>query len=1147
MNLNSFCHIPVESGKKWRPLIKFLITMKLIMILSVIFMQQVYAEVNAQTISLSCENVSMKSIFKEINRQTGHEFLYNSKMLEKAQPVSVKLEKATISEALEKCFKGQPITYVIEGNTIVVTPRTVNQNIVIKGKVTNSKGEPLPGTNIIIKGTIKGTFTDENGSYQIEAPENATLIFAFIGYIKSEVAVSGRGQINVTMKEEESLLNEAQVIAYGVVKSRLNTGSVSTVKGADLARQPVTDVMKALQGMIPGLTVDNIEGGMAQASKINIRGLSSIKAGTTPMIILDGAVIANTPFTYGSYTTGGSAYQSRAQFPNADQSADGSAGVGISPFFGINLNDIESVTVLKDADATSIYGSRGTNGVIIIKTKDARPGPAGVTIDARYGLTVPKLPELMNTTQYLKMRHDAFAAGNYNYTTGVTTPVAKTVANAPDLLLWDTTAYTNWAKYVYQNYAPQYNVQASFNGGEKNVSYLASLNFNKTFNFTMNDPYTQQLNGSLKVNYCSNDSKFRGSIGVSYNPSHTHSGSGVNGGNVINLAPNFPLVDNYGQPYQYPSDRKLVSPLVKDGIVTDTWGNQFTANLNLSYLLAKGLEIKLQASHNNQQSNLKKLQYSTTVHPLDVNSSTVSKNGHTMSKSTIKTFNVEPQLTYNKKIGKGILDLLAGGTFLQTESNAYSAHYNFFPSDALLNIIALAGNVEYRNNTESTSRFISAFGRATFNWNDKYIVNATFRRDGSNKFGPGNRFGNFGAVGVAWIFSDEKFIKDNLPFLSYGKFRGSYGTTGNDNITGFLHQLYYSPTNLGWYQYNSVVSPTSIPNPDIKWEMSRKIDAGLELGFFKDRILLTVDWYRNRTSDLIMNGYAPIALGIFNYTSNMPGIVENSGWEFKLNTFNFGTKSPVSWKTSIVLSTVKNKLASISDVALARLGSSYKVGSPLPNGGGPSMGTYSSGSGYLEYGYIFDHINPENGLPMYKASFEDTVCTYTPTFAYLGSTLPKFQGGITNSFSYKGFQLDLYCSFMQKKTTNWRAGTFPGYSFTNPISEFEGKYWTTPGQIAEYPRLETFTSWSPVSRYAQSTAIPSDVFFIRLNNISLGYNFSQSITNSIKLKKIYIYFSAQNPALLYVSDKKLGKDPELGSVYSTPVTTTFTFGIRAGF
>lgn len=1124
-----------------------LLTMKLTILLLLVSILQVNAKGYSQTITLKQQGAQLEDVFVEIMKQTNSQFVYSPQMLKTTKPVYIDVTNIPLEDALEKCFEGQPLTYVIEGNTIVITPRTEIQDIIVKGKVTNKKGEPLTGTNIIIKGTLKGTFTDETGNFQIVAPENATLIFAFIGYVKSEIQISGISVIDVILNEEESALDEAQVIAYGVVKSRLNTGSVSTVKGVDIAKQPVTDVMKALQGMIPGLTVDNTEGGMAQMSNINIRGLNSIKAGTAPIVILDGAIIANQPFTYGSFNNNGATYQSRAQFPSSDQSADGTAGLGISPFIGINMNDIESITILKDADATSIYGSRGTNGVIIITTKKAHPGPPTITIETRYGLSSPKIPKLMNTEQFIKMRNDAFKSGSYNYNTGVTSPIAKTSANAPDLLLWDTTAYTNWSKYVYQNYAPQFNVQTTFSGGENKFSYLASLNMNRTYEFTINDPFTQQLNGSLRANYSSENNKFNGSISISYCPSRTHSGSGVNGGNVINLAPNFPLVDVNGFPYQYPGDRRLVSPLVKDGILTDTWGNQFIVNLNLSFLLAKGLNVKIHAGHNNQQSNFKKLQYSSTVHPLDINSSTYSRNGHSISNSTYQTINLEPHILYNKKFGNYTLDLLAGGTFLQTDNSAYSAHYNFFPSDALLNIIALAGNVEYRNNQQSCSRFISAFGRFTFNWKDKLIINATARRDGSNKFGPGKRFGNFGAVGAAWIFSENKFIKSKFHFLSYGKLRGSYGITGNDNISGFLHQLYYTPTVNGWYIDGPSISPSSIPNPNIRWELSKKLDLALEIGLFKDRILLNVDWYRNRTSDLILQDYAPISLGYTNYASNLPAVVQNSGWEFKLSSFNTSSNSKLNWKTSIVFSTVCNKLLSITDEALNRIGSNYyKIGKPLPNGVGKSLLETSNlgTSSNIEYGYIFDHINPENGLPMYKNSFSDTTLTYTPISTYLGSSLPKFQGGITNSLYYKGFTLDVYFSFMNKKTTNWRAGTYAGNLFSNPISDFEGKYWTTPGQIAEYPRLEAFASTSPISKYVLSSAIGDDVFFIRLNNLSLGYNFPKSKLDNHKLKGLYIYLTAQNPMLLYVSNKSLGKDPELGSIYSTPIASTYAFGLR---
>lgn len=1110
--------------------------MKLTFILLTAALLQVSAKSLSQNVTLNFKDAPAEKMFREIERQTGMGFLYTKKMLSDAPKVNINVKNSPVTEVLNQYFSGQQLDFKIQNNTIVITRRTEVKSVMsnieehqlpppitVRGFVRSEAGELLPGISITIKGTGKGASTDQNGQYIIEnVDDKAILVFSAINIETLEVPVNGRTSILVTLKIKVSPLDEVQIIGYGKTTRRLKTGSVSTMKADAIEDQPVANPIQALQGRMAGVSVTQTSGAIGSGVEIQIRGVNTLQAGNQPLVIVDGAILPD---------------------PNRGL---GTAIGSYMPWGSTNMNainpaDIESIEILKDADATAIYGSRGANGVVLITTKKAKIGPTRFNIDVNtWTNSATYIPERLPLQAYRQMRRDAFNMGNHNPTTGVAiNPITTTVNNAPDLLVWDSTKATeDWIEYEYGHNEPSINVQANLSGGEKRLNFYTSAAYQKQRDITRGSPYFERISGNLNVNHTSMNDRLKISINTSYIITKLKPSRGGGTGGLLSTAPpNMPLRNANGtQWWPSPSITQsslLLNPLAMEEAKTDNRTNNLISNLELSYRIYKGIQVKTLFGYNDQSSTTETITPSTAINPLNPGTTVPSL---AWAQSKFRSFNFEPQLMYSGKISNGKLEALAGSTFFDRKTSSNSINLSGFSSDLLLYSWAAATSVNSRANTSTYYRFNSAFGRVNYNWENKYLVNLTYRRDGSSRFGPKKQWGNFGAAGLGWIFTNESWWKEN--FLSYGKLRGSYGTSGNDNIDDYRFTSLYSSN---FYDGAAGLASTYLSDSSIGWETSRKLDIALETGFFKDRVFINVNWFRTRSTDLLASTPVPAQTGFNSFITNIPAVVENKGWEFEMNSHNTNPKSKLQWKTNFNLTLLKNKLIEFPGLERSTFANRLKIGLPVNSPRIPLN---------AEWSQIYEGVNPTTGLPIFTDLNKDGLINNNDR-TYIGSAIPRTFGGLGNTLSFKGIELDFFFQFSQQLVTNWIfLGTYPGQLSNPPIADFYGNYWTKPGDNPIYPRLysgaaSNTTTSLLTSTFPTSSAALNDIFYVRFKNLSLSYTLPAEIISKAKISKVVVYIRGQNLGLW--TSEKIYKDPELVQLRGGQILKTWTAGLQISF
>lgn len=1132
MDLTPLC----PSGTKRRTTIKLLLIMKLLSVFILGICMQVSATGNAQKVNLSEKNAPLQKIFRQIHRQTGYQFFYEDALLDKAGKVTVIVQNVSIEEALNAALKNLPLKFEIVNKAIVVSagpalseeePGTITTPpppITIRGIIRSDKGELLQGISVTIKGTEKGTLSNESGIFSLEVnDQNAILIISGVGFETQEIALNGKTSFAITLITKISPLDEVQIIGYGKTTRRLKTGSVSTIKAEDIGKQPVTNAIQAMQGRVAGVSITQTSGAIGSGVEIQIRGVNTIESGNQPLIIVDGAIM-----------------------PDANRGLGTSIGGymvwGSTTMNNINVSDIESIDVLKDADATAIYGSRGANGVILITTKKGKLGPTRFNVDvSTWTNSATYLPKRLLLPAYLQMRKDAFAMGNYNPATRIAiNPIALTPSNAPDLLVWDSTKTTaDWQDFEYGNAAPGVNAQLSLSGGEKRLNFYTSAGYQRQRDITAGAPFQERISANLGLNHTSQNNKFRANMNASYvanklNPSRGSSQPGL----IAAMPPNMPMYNADGTPY-WPAATILQSSLLTNVLFaeeaeTKSIFNSLVSNLDFSYQIHKGLSFKTQFGFNKQDFTSKSIIPSTALNPLSPGS-TVPQSSE--ANNTFQSLNIEPQLTYTGKISKGKLELLAGSTFFDRKTTNYRLTFTGYSTDLLLGSWAAGSSVAAYQNGSTYYRFNSAFGRANYNWDNKYLINLTYRRDGSSRFGPKNQWANFGAVGLGWLFTKEKWLDHKVPGLTYGKLRFSYGTAGNDNIADYRWTSLYTSA---FYDGRSGLGASFLSDSSVGWETSRKLDIGLDLGFFNDRILFSVNWYRSRTTDLLLSTPVPAQTGFTSYITNTDAVVENKGLEFELNTQNLNPKSKWNWTTSFNLSTLKNQLLEFPDLDKSSFANRLKIGLPINNPRYPLN---------AEWSQMYLGVNDTTGLPIFK-DLDGNGLINNNDRTYIGSAIPRLFGGLGNKVSFKGFELDLFFQFSQQLATNWMFNAnYPGQLSNPPIADWYGNYWKNPGDKTKYPRLFTGVTNTTTnllsSIFPLSSATLVDIFYVRLKNASLSYTMPTEWVSKAKLSKATVYVRGQN--LLTWTSEKLYKDPELTQIRAGQILRTWTAGVQLTF
>ena len=1067
----------------------------------------------SQKVTLSAKEVKLEKVFKEIKKQTGYGFLYTFELLDKAKPVTLSVKDAELEDVLALVFDQQPLTFNILEKTVVVKAKlqaaeisntTATPPIDIKGRITNESGEAVAGVSVVVKGTNNGTTTNTNGEFSLaNVDSKAILLISSTNIETLEIAVESRTLLLLTAKTKISPLDEVQIIAYGTTTKRLNTGNVTTVKARDIEKQPVTNPLLALQGRVPGMEITQNTG--LPGSGINI----TIKNGNFPLYVVDGV-------TYSSQL-----------LPNLGNilglSGAGMNGYGNTPgnpLSYINPSDIESIDILKDAEATAIYGSRGANGVVLITTKKGKAGRTNVDINLSSGFgKITRKRDLLDLKQYLQMRKEGLS--NFNQTPRSSDYDINGV--------WDTTRYTNWQDVLIGGTANYTNAVAAASGGNENTQFRIATTYNKQTTVFPGDFADKRGSVSFSISNTSPNKKF--SISLSGN--YLVDNNGLLNEDLTKFITLPPDAPNF-----YNSDGTLNWALNQDRVSTWFSGNhplavslrEFedkTQNLvtsaNLGYQLLPGLIVRSGFGFTRlQQSQITTLPLES-FQPFDRQ---FIKRTAQYADNFTSTWQIEPQLDYHKSFGKNTIQFLLGSTILQTISNGLIQEGTDYNSDLVLRDIKSAASVNVYSSVNSIYKYNAGFGRITYDYDNKYLVTLSGRRDGSSRFGPENQFHNFTAISGGWIFLKENWMANHLPALSFGKIRASYGTTGSDGVGNYRFMDLYQAGEI--YQDTRGLVIGNLFNPDLAWEETRKLESGLELGFLRDRISLSISYYKNRSANQLTAYALPSVSGFGSIDANQDAVVENKGWEFQLNTVNINS-SNFRWSSSFNITINRNRLVAMNPENYSI--DKRSIGHPL--------GTL--------FVYKFAGVDPQTGVYQFYDEDKNVIADPSAIVGFIPIDLtPKYYGGFQNSFSYKGLELDFIFQFTKQLGRNTLLGLYPGGRQNQPISVLDR--WQKLGDISTVQKYDSrsniFQAYDNASR---SDVVWSDASFIRLKNLALSYQLPIALKRAMKMQNCKLYVQGQN--LLTITNFRGAYPENQGnqSVASLPPLKMITLGLQLTF
>lgn len=1062
----------------------------------------------AQRITLKGKDMPLLHALAKISEQTGFSFALPHELEKSQGAVTLDVTDAPLETVLSDLFSNKGLDYEINETTktIYISAKSAGKrgagaalgsNRVqaypeVTGRVTDSLGTPLEGASVVVltadgKRTTMQTTTKTDGTFILyDVPNGATLSISFMGYVTKQV--NAKADIGwIQLKASESPLDEVIVKGYYSSSKRMNTGNVSVLKSEDIMTQPVSDPLAALQGRISGLFIQQNTGAPGQSFNMQLRGQNSIANGNNPLFIVDGV-------------------------PYSSNSLKGIFGRGVgspSPFNVLALADIQEITVLKDADATAIYGSRGANGVVLITTKRGQRGETKVDLNYYQGAgSITRRLDLLNTEQYLKMRREAL--GN----DGIASP------GSLDYDLngkWDTTRYTDWQDVFIGGTSKVNDAQMNISGGNANTQFRLGGSYRKETTVFPGDFADAKRAFSIGIAHTSTNQRFSAIFSGSY---------GINTNNMplsdltssIYLAPNAPKIYDENGSLNW-EDNTFENPFATLGQEANATTKNLLANLFLNYKVADGLELKSSFGYNSSNYKGNLITPLSTLPPSWGDSPILRSN--LIDNTAIDSWIVEPQITYEKGLGDGKLDILIGTTF-QKSTREYAAQRAVgFPSDDLINNIQSASTFQVVSYSSSDYRYSALFGRIGFQWREKYIVNLTGRRDGSSRFGPGKQFGNFAAIGAGWIFTEEQIFEPISSVLSFGKLRASYGITGNDQMADYQFMSTYS-SNGYVYLGNSGITPTRHTNRTYGWESVKKLEAALELGFLEDGVRLNTSYYRNRTGNQLVGYSLPEMTGFSTVQANLPAVVENSGFEIDIESNNIRGKK-LGWTSTFNISFPSNKLVSYPDIENSSYAMVYQVGMPLS----------------IQYRFSYKGIDPETGLYTLNDLNNDGQITWSddraPTIIQT-----KFHGSLGNQFSFKNWQLSFLLQFVGQNGDSFYYTGLPGaYNTNQPIAVLSR--WQSSSDTNT--KLSRYSTIYPVeqSYFDYSNGKIDDASFIRLKNVALYWNANEKVLSYLHIQQLRLYFQCQN---LFTITNYLGFDPENHSGYALPPLRTITAGIQ---
>ncbi|WP_343693050.1 SusC/RagA family TonB-linked outer membrane protein [Chitinophaga sp.] len=1023
------------------------------------------------------KHVPLSAIFKSISKQTGYYFVFDNAILDETEKVTVHFRKVSWKHVLQIVLQDKQISWTLQNNRIFLqrtttgglpaapVPAKDTLHYTIKGYIRTAGEQPVPGVTVMLKGTSRGITTGNDGAFELsQLPRNAVLHISSLGFASLDTLLTPFRSHVIQLSPAVNSLDAAVVIGYGASSRRLLTGNVTRITGQQIASQPVVNPLTALQGQIPGLLVMNTNGLPGAEIKVYIRGRNSIAAGNNPLFIIDGVPFDNTPLNNMDQLQGAIRY--------------------ISPFNSINPADIESIDILKDADATAIYGSRGANGVILVTTKKGKPGKSVLDLNVYQGAgrTAGSL-HMLNTHQYLALRREAF------HNDGIT----PTAAEAPDLFLWDTTRSINWQRYLAGGTAPVSNAQASYAGGNKLTTFRLAGNYYRQGSVLPARLYYERGGGHFSIQHHDEKERFEINSTTLFTTDNNRSISG-DLYSLINLPPDYPMYTPNGKLYW---GTYLDNPAAYLRQHANSRTDNLLSNAVLRCRLYPGLYLRMSGGY----ARIDMLQ--TFSFPLSSQRPENAVDSYMRQAENRRTaYIIEPQADYTMRIAKGSLHALAGGTFQRTLSRGQFAEGSGYADENNIHSLAGADTIIRKPDTHIEYRYISFFTRWNYNWQDKYLLNISYRRDGSSRFGPGKQFGNFGAIGAAWIFSEEPWLR-RLTWLSFGKLRVSGGITGNDQIPDYQYMSNYGSN--GNYQNSNTLSPLRIANNDYSWEESRKLEAALELGVLHDRLFFTIARYDNWSSNQLVGYQLPAISGFGSYQANLPAIVRNRGWEIALTSTNIQRKK-LSWKSSLNATFFSNKLQSFRALTASSYANTLVIGQSLN----------------IVRGYHFQGVNPETGVAIFEDVNKDGSLSSANDLVTISNKDPRYYAGLTNDVTFGQFSVSCFVQYV-KQQGQIPVNT-PGSLHNETITAL--RRWQQYGDQTVVQRASTTPGNEAFDLNANlsfSNAAYMDASYLRLRNISLAYELPAAWMKRVHITRCRLYAMGQDLITISPYD---GANPE---------------------
>lgn len=998
----------------------------------------------------------------------------------------------------------------------VTQGKTLQQAIIAKGTVTSESGEALPGVTIAVKGTTIGTTTNENGQYSLSLPNrDVVLIFSSVGYEKQDVAVGNQSTINVTLKADMKALNEVVVVGYGTQQRKDLTGSVGSVKGKELENLPVRGPLEAIQGRVAGVQIVQNSGSPGAVPNVRIRGVTSLNAGNDPLYIVDGVPIT------------------------------GDISV-------VNPNDIASMEVLKDASATSIYGARGANGIIIVTTKRGKSGKTSFNLSAYTGI--------MDVRKQIPML-DAYQERDYILNANANAGTAEVRLGLDTLFRNGVAVYnTNWQDEIYRQGAVS-NYELSLRGGNDKTTYAASLGYFNQKGVVISSGF-DTYRGRFSIDHQAS-ARFKTGANILLSTAkrdRVPEGDDNNAviTNAMRMLPFSPVYNRDGS-YTFVDQIQRPNPVGLANLTSwFTVNNRLVGNIYGDYDIWKGLSLR--STLNIDYSGTRDERFT----PSTIQGGAARP--ATASYGDVFTWVNENTLNYTQSFGKHNVTGLLGYSVQESKIFNLSAAGNQGATDNITTLNA-AATPTGASSSKSSWSLVSYYARLNYSYNDKYLLAATLRRDGSSRFGADKRYGLFPSVSAGWRISEESFMR-NLTFINDLKLRVSIGVVGNQSISDFGAQGLYSTGSN--YVGKAGIALSAIPNPNLSWESTTQSDIGIDLSIFNNRVQITADAYLKRTNDLLLSVNLPTTTGFTSALQNV-GDTQNKGLEFSISSQNVkGAGDGFSWTSGFNISFNRNKILTLSnnnaDIIQTSADATFFSTSPIGIGRvGQPIGIFY---GYVYTGRVYatseeaKAANMRDGSPtgafyvagdmIYRDLNGDGVINDNDR-AVIGDANPKFIAGLTNTFTFKNFDLSIFLqsSYGNDIFNQTRQSSNRSFVYNAATTEVL-RSWRKEGDITDVPRGAPST----IGRNGfVSNRWIEDGSYLRVKTATLGYTVPATLLKRIKVDNARVYVSGQN---LFTFTNYSGLDPEANfrtgqpllqgiDLGTYPQVRSITFGLNLGF